>query len=91
MSMPPLRIHIAGSTLRNIDEIAPEEIMVAVKVCVQHALGIYHEDLLRETLKLFGLMTTRDNSLSLRIIISHMVSQNILKLENGKISKGDNF
>ncbi len=91
MDTPPLRIHVTGEKLRDIDEIAPEETMVAVRTCVQHALGIFHEDLIRETLKLFGLTATRENSVFLRKMISQMVSQNVLNLENGKISKGNNF
>jgi hypothetical protein len=91
MATPPLRIHVSGQVLRDIEEIAPEELTVAIKTCVQSALGISPEDLLRETLKLFGLTATRDHSAQLQTLLDQLVAQDILKLENGKISKSRNF
>lgn len=91
MQTPPLRMHTPGQPVRDLEEIAPEEIGVAIKACVQSALGIFVEDLVRETLKLFGLIATSDHSALIKSQLDQMVSQDILKLENNKISKGRNF
>lgn len=91
MQIPLLRFHAPGESPRDLDEIAPEEIEVAIKACVQSALGILSEDLVRETLKLFGLTATRDNSLLIQTMLDRMVLRDVLKLENGKISKSKNF
>lgn len=91
MTTPPLRIHIPEETVRSLDEIDPEEQAVAVKICVKHALGILQEDLVRECLKLFGLMATRENSIKLQKIIETMAAKKILEIKNGKISQGSNF
>lgn len=86
MSTPPLRTHEDGTSPRSLNEIPPEEIMLAIFVCVKNALGIFSEDLARETLRLFGLTATRDNLSSVQTIISHLISTNVLNVENNKIS-----
>ena len=86
MTTPPLRIHEEGTLPRSLNEIPPEEIMLAIFVCVKNALGIVSEDLAKETLRLFGLTATRDNLFSVQTIISHLISTNILNIENNKIS-----
>ena len=89
--MPPLRIHKTGQQLRSVDDIAPEEIMMAVRECVKSALGITYDDLVRETLKLFGLHTIQDNSIHVGEIIDQMITQYKLKSEKEKITKGKKF
>jgi len=86
MTTPPLRIHEEGTSTRSLNEIPPEEIMLAIFMCVKNALGIFSEDLAREILRLFGLSATRDNLLSIQTIVSQLISKNILNIENNRIS-----
>jgi len=87
MQIPPLRIYIPGGALRQIQDIAPEEIMLALLECVNGAVGINKEDLIRETCKLFGSKATQDNTRIIGNIVDHMISNRIFKSDEGKISK----
>lgn len=86
MSVPPLRTHVSGKPPRSLNEIPPEEIMVAVIECIKSALGILSEDLIRETLRLFGLNASNENSYYAMDIINRLVLLKIIKIENDKVS-----
>lgn len=91
MNIPPLRIQTDGQTFRNVEDISPEELIVAAIRCTQNALGLQFDDLARETLKLFGLSATRDNLLHITSILDHLISIKILRSENGKVSMTKTF
>jgi len=84
---PPLRIHIPGEPIRPINDIDPEEIMMALIACVEGAIGISKDDLTREACKLFGLNATQDNAIQVEKIIDHMIKIKVFKNNEGKISK----
>ena len=86
MTIPPLRIHTDGQAFRNVEDISSEELIVAAIRCTQNALGLQFDDLARETLKLFGLSATRDNLLHITSILNNLISKNVLKSENNKVS-----
>ena len=87
MVTPPLRVHVPGEAIRQIQDIAPEEIMMALFECVNGAVGITKEDLIRETCKLFGLKATQDNVLLVKKNIDYMVTKKVFKSDGEKISK----
>ena len=60
--------------------------MVAVIECIKNALGILSEDLIRETLRLFGLNASNENSYYTMDIINRLVLLKIIKIENDKVS-----
>lgn len=91
MDTPPLRIHTNGHEIRAILEIPPEEIELAIHECVQSAVGITFDDLIRETCKLFGLNATTENTIQVSKIIKTLVSNGALISRNEKITKGKNF
>jgi len=86
MTTPSLRVHTFGKPPRNLEEISPEEIMMAIVECTKNALGILSDDLIRETLKLFGLTASRENSYYTLGLIKQLTTLEIIKIENDKVS-----
>jgi very-short-patch-repair endonuclease len=85
MKAPPFRIHAQGKEIRSIEEISPEEITIAIIECVKCAVGIMSEELIRETLRLFGLKSTRENTQSINEVINGLLRKKILISEDEKI------
>lgn len=83
MDTPPLRY---GNVKRDIEDIASEEIQVAVLECVKSAGSISSEDLTRETLRIFGLQCIQKNKNVVYKIINQMVIIERLKSNNDRIS-----
>jgi len=57
-----VRTPVSGipESFRDIEHIAPEEIQVAIKIIIQHALSIGKESLITETARIFGFNRTSD-------------------------------
>lgn len=55
MEIPPIRIPESDDQKRSIDEISLEELAEGAFLCVDNALSISPDDLLKETARLFGL------------------------------------
>jgi very-short-patch-repair endonuclease/KaiC/GvpD/RAD55 family RecA-like ATPase len=91
MILPPLRVHTSGLKTRAIQDIPPEEIVLAIRACVSGAVGITLDDLIRETCRLFGLKATVETTMHIERIIKLLVSNEILVLKNNKASKGNRF
>ena len=91
MTTAPLRIPTNGKDARPIREIPPEETAIAVQECVNSAVGIERDDLIREVCKLFGLKATDDNSFVIDGVIDKLVSNQMLISRNGKILRGKVF
>jgi hypothetical protein len=91
MTVPPLRIHVDGQDPRPIVDIPPEEIELAIRECVNSAVGITVDDLVRETCRLFGLKATTDAALNIERIIESLILIDVLGVRNDKLIKGKNF
>lgn len=94
MSVPPLRIFVdegEGGDVRAIEEIAPEEIALAIRECVKSAIGILQDDLARETCRLFGLNATADAAGYVGSLAEQMVKAGILAVNDEKVTKGPKF
>lgn len=91
MTTPPLRIHTNGQDVRVISEIPPEEIILAIRECINGAVGITLDDLIRETCKLFGLKATADTTFHITRIVEYLSSKDIIIIKNEKITKGSYF
>ena len=91
MTVPPLRIHTNGQDVRAISDIPPEEIILAIRECINGAIGITSDDLIREVCRLFGLKATIDTTIHINRIVEYLLSKNILDSRNDKITKGINF
>jgi hypothetical protein len=87
----PLRVHTNGRPARAVDDIAPEEMQLALAECIKNSITIAPEDLAREACRLFGLRATRENLRPFEAISGQMVEDGVLKIENGKLARGDFF
>jgi len=91
MSIPPLRFHTNGQEIRAINDIPPEEIMLAIHECVNGAVGIALDDLVRETCRLFGLKAIAEATIHIDRIVKYLVEKNVLSLKDEKVTKGRKF
>ena len=62
MKNTSVRVPIPGvsESFRDIEHIPPEEIQIAIKIIIKHALGIGKESLILETARIFGFNRTSD-------------------------------
>lgn len=77
-----------GVTKRKIDEITPQEIMLAIMECVKNSYSIGEVDLIKETARLFGLQARNKTSFTIRKAIQKMIDNDYLQLKFGKIILG---
>ncbi len=71
---------------RNIEDIAPEEILVALEEAVRHNLSIEEGELLRYLARVFGFAKVgRQIENVLSTVVALAVSKQIIKRENGRI------
>lgn len=80
-----LRIYKGGASKRSIEEISSKELMLAVHECVQNAISISEDDLVKETSRLFGLRATKNVSAKIEAVIKSMLLKKCLKQKSGKI------
>lgn len=78
-----------GSDRRNIEDIAPEELKVAILEAIDQYLSIELEELLRHTARIFGFAKLgRQIDLSLRYTIDLMVQENLVRIDGGRVRRG---
>ena len=70
--VPLIRVPKNGDERRTIDQICPEEIALAVDLCLRSALSLTSDDLIRETARLFKLNASENNSNVIHHIIGRM-------------------
>jgi hypothetical protein len=69
----------------------PEEIILAIRECINGAIGIAVDDLIQEVCRLFSLKATSESSLNINHLIDSMVSADTLSLRGNKVTKGKKF
>ena len=75
-----------SSEKRNMEDIAPEEILVALGEVVSHNLSIDEEELLRYLSRRFGFAKVgKQIDAILRYVVDLAIEQNIVKRESGRI------
>jgi hypothetical protein len=82
----PLRVFKGNGEKRSVEHIPPEEIAFAIVECVQNAMSISEDDLVRETARLFGLRATKQVAGEVRSVIQSLFRINKLSRKNKKIS-----
>ncbi|MCK9523173.1 MAG: DUF3320 domain-containing protein [Proteobacteria bacterium] len=76
---------------RNIEDIAPEEILVALQEVVENNLSVEEPELLRYLARTFGFAKLgKQIDAILRYVIEIAEKKNIVKKENGRIKLADN-
>lgn len=85
MKSAPLRIYQDGEQKREIGEIPPQELSLAILECVKNSMSIMEDDLIRETARLFGLRATSKVSSVILVIIRSLYKTKSLRQKNGKI------
>ena len=82
-----IRSHLGNTYRRKIEEIAPEEIALALKTIVKNSMSIDKDDLIKEVAVVFGFIRTTENiSNNIQIIFQRLLSNNYLKQVNGRVS-----
>jgi len=85
MRVPPLRIYKKGGSKRDIDEISPEEIGLAIIECVKNSVGISEDGLTKEVARLFGLRVVDSNIPPIRQMVKHLVKFKTLGIRGNKL------
>jgi very-short-patch-repair endonuclease len=81
---PMIRVPKNGDERRSIDMICPEEIALAVDLCLRSALSLTPDDLIRETARLFTLKASNNNSQSIQQVLYQMEKHQIIELRDNK-------
>jgi len=84
MKRATLRIH-NGARKRQIWEVPPQEIELAIIECVQNSISISEDDLVKETARLFRWRVTAKISTQLHQMIDDMITEGRLQRRFGKI------
>jgi len=81
-----VRSHSSENFRRNIEEIAPKEIALALITCVKNSLSILDDDLIKEVAIVFGFKATEKVSEKIRLIYHQLLSQQYFTQVNGRVS-----
>jgi hypothetical protein len=82
--VPPIRVPVQGSLKRDIEHISPEEIHAAMRLILQHDIGMSAESLINQSARLFGFSKTGSN------IKQRLSREYQTLLEKGIITQNDN-
>ena len=85
MTVPPLRIYNKGGSKREIEEIPPEEIGLAILECVRNSIGISEDGVTREVARLFGLRAGKNTVRPIKQVINHLIRYKALAVKGNKL------
>lgn len=72
IKLPMIRVPKNGEDRRSIEMICPEEIALAVDLCLRSALSLTPDDLIRETVRLYKLQASDNNRWAVQQVLYRM-------------------
>lgn len=86
--LPMIRVPKNGEDRRSIEMICPEEIALAVDLCLRSALSLTPDDLIRETARLYKLQASDNNSWTIQQVLYRMEKYQMIELRGTKYYPG---